>query len=72
MLSNDKGSLYIMTYTLSSGIKNTVPLSVDQIDQWIKNFKERNIFITTIGTEHFGLNPELVADFKVHNKFFRT
>ncbi|MGG6480608.1 hypothetical protein ABHN03_26045, partial [Paenibacillus sp. NRS-1775] len=24
---------------------------------------------TTVGREHFGLNPELVADFKVHNEF---
>ncbi|WP_405169597.1 hypothetical protein [Paenibacillus sp. FSL H3-0286] len=57
-----------MTYTLNSGIKNTVPLTVFQINQWIENFKEKTVFVTSIGTEYFGLNPELVADFKVHNK----
>ncbi|MDQ0047660.1 hypothetical protein J2T18_001943 [Paenibacillus polymyxa] len=25
--------------------------------------------MTTVGKQYFGLNPELVADFKVHNEF---
>lgn len=67
--NEDLDTLFIMTYTLNSGIRNTVPLSVSQINEWIICFKEDSKFITTIGKEHFGLNSKSVADFKVHNKF---
>lgn len=59
--------LFIMTYTLYSGIKSTVPLSNKQISEWIECFKLNKNFITTIGQEKYGLKPCLVADFKVHN-----
>lgn len=62
-------TLYIMTYTLNSGIKGTVPLSNEQIRLWMECYKGGTKFVTEIGKEFFGLNPELVADFKVHNKF---
>ncbi|MEK4006421.1 hypothetical protein [Paenibacillus sp. FSL H3-0333] len=58
---------YTMTYTLNSGIKNTINLSPVQIDEWLKCYEKDERFITTIGREYFGLNPGLVADFKVHN-----
>ncbi|ANS77184.1 hypothetical protein AWM70_10175 [Paenibacillus yonginensis] len=58
-----------MTYTLNSGIKGTVPLSPDQIKIWMECYKNGVKFVTEIGQEFFGLNPELVADFKVHNKY---
>ncbi|MWV44902.1 hypothetical protein GRF59_14870 [Paenibacillus sp. HJL G12] len=57
-----------MTYTLNSGIKGTVPLSNNQISRWIECFKINIRFVTSIGNEFFGLNPSLVADFKVHNE----
>lgn len=70
MLSNKQNdTLYIMTYTLNSGIKGTVPLSPDQIGKWMNCYKAGSKFVTEIGQEFFGLNPELVADFKVHNKY---
>ncbi|WP_223066565.1 hypothetical protein [Paenibacillus caui] len=62
-------TLYIMTYTLNSGIKGTVPLSPDQIKTWMNCYRDGSKFLTEIGQEFFGLNPELVADFKVHNKY---
>ena len=68
-LNKHNDTLYIMTYTLNSGIKGTVPLSTDQIRKWMECYKENNKFVTEIGQEFFGLNPELVADFKVHNKY---
>jgi len=58
-----------MTYTLNSGIKGTVPLSNKQIHEWIESYRANTRFITAIGKEFFGLNPELVADFKVQNRF---
>ncbi|WP_138493407.1 hypothetical protein [Paenibacillus pinistramenti] len=58
-----------MTYTLNSGIKGTVPLSPEQIKTWMECYKNNNKFVTEIGQEFFGLNPGLVADFKVHNKY---
>ena len=60
-------TLYIMTYTLSSGIRGTVPLCNKQIVQWLQCYKENERFLTEIGKEFFGLNPLLVADFKVQN-----
>ncbi|ASA22695.1 hypothetical protein B9T62_19000 [Paenibacillus donghaensis] len=69
MNNEDSNTLYIMTYTLNSGIKNTVPLSNSQIDEWMQCYKNDEKFVTTIGAEYFGLNSNLVADFKVHNKF---
>lgn len=70
MLTNKQNdTLYIMTYTLNSGIKGTVPLSPDQIGKWLNCYKDGSKFVTEIGQEYFGLNPELVADFKVHNKY---
>lgn len=61
--------LYTMTYTLNSGIKNTVNLSPIQIEQWVKCYQNNEKFVAIIGKEYFGINPELVADFKVHNAF---
>ncbi|OAB45982.1 hypothetical protein [Paenibacillus glacialis] len=61
--------LNIMTYTLNSGVKGTVPLSDKQIEEWIESYKSNTIFITVVGKEWFGLNSDLVADFKVHNSF---
>lgn len=60
--------LYIMTYTLNSGVKGTAPLSNKQILDWLDCYKSNIKFITSIGNEFFGLNPALVADFKVHNE----
>jgi hypothetical protein len=61
--------LHTMTYTLNSGIKGTVNLSTKQIQEWIESYRVGSKYVTTVGKEHFGLNPELVADFKVHNEF---
>lgn len=69
MYYEDNENLSIMTYTLNSGIKGTVPLSNKQIQEWLESYKSNARFITTIGKEFFGLNPELVADFKVQNRF---
>ncbi|GIO68654.1 hypothetical protein VQ056_10035 [Paenibacillus sp. JTLBN-2024] len=69
MFYEDNENLTIMTYTLNSGIKGTVPLSNKQIQEWIECYRTDAKFITAIGKEFFGLNPELVADFKVHNRF---
>ncbi|OZB98073.1 hypothetical protein CJP46_02585 [Paenibacillus sp. XY044] len=63
---NDK--LYIMKYTLSSGIRGTVPLSTNSINDWLECYNLNKVFITKIGTEYFGLDPKYVADFKVHNE----
>ncbi|MGV6935938.1 hypothetical protein ACWA2B_10530 [Paenibacillus sp. CMM36] len=59
----------IMIYTLNSGIKGTISLSTKQIQDWIESYRVGSKYVTTVGKEHFGLNPELVADFKVHNEF---
>lgn len=32
-------TLYIMTYTLNSGIKGTVPLSNQQIQEWLECYR---------------------------------
>ncbi|MNW30384.1 hypothetical protein D3C74_72710 [compost metagenome] len=60
---------YTMTYTLNSGIKGSVNLSSKQIQDWIESYRVGSKYVTTVGREHFGLNPELVADFKVHNEY---
>ncbi|MDY8026075.1 hypothetical protein [Paenibacillus polymyxa] len=60
---------HTMTYTLNSGIKGTISLSTKQIQDWIESYRVGSKYVTTVGREHFGLNPELVADFKVHNEF---
>ncbi|MBP1177418.1 MULTISPECIES: hypothetical protein [Paenibacillus] len=60
---------HTMTYTLNSGIKGSVNLSTKQIQDWIESYRVGSKYVTTVGKEHFGLNPELVADFKVHNEF---
>lgn len=57
-----------MTYTLNSGIKCTIPLSSKQIEKWKKCYENDVKFIVNIGNEIFGLNPVLVADWRVHNK----
>ncbi|MGW8958967.1 hypothetical protein [Paenibacillus sp. NPDC055715] len=62
-------TLYIMTYTLNSGIKGTVPLSNQQIQEWLECYRIGKKFVTGIGKEYFGLHAELVADFKVHNQY---
>ncbi|RUT33449.1 hypothetical protein EJP77_07310 [Paenibacillus zeisoli] len=62
-------NLHIMTYTLNSGVKGTVPLSAAQIGEWLDSYRSNTKFVTEIGKEFFGLNPELVADFKVQNVF---
>lgn len=67
--NNQEETLHIMTYTLNSGIKGTVPLSNSQIKQWLECYKTNIRFVTQIGKEYFGINPALVADFKVHNEF---
>ncbi|MEC0089902.1 hypothetical protein [Paenibacillus macquariensis] len=59
--------LHIMTYTLNSGVKGTVPLSGEQIKEWIEAYSNNKKYVTVIGMEWFGLNSDLVADFKVHN-----
>ena len=69
MYYEENDNLSIMTYTLNSGIKGTVPLSNRQIQDWMECYRAGNRYITTIGKEFFGLNPDLVADFKVHNRF---
>ncbi|MGW8957117.1 hypothetical protein [Paenibacillus sp. NPDC055715] len=60
---------HTMTYTLNSGIKGRVNLSSKQIQDWIESYRVGSKYVTTVGKEYFGLNPELVADFKVHNEF---
>ncbi|RTZ37889.1 hypothetical protein EJ573_01385 [Paenibacillus polymyxa] len=60
---------HTMTYTLNSGIKGNVNLSTKQIQHWIESYRVGSKYVTTVGKEYFGLNPELVADFKVHNEF---
>ncbi|AOK91782.1 hypothetical protein [Paenibacillus polymyxa] len=60
---------HTMTYTLNSGIKGTISLSTKQIQDWIESYRVGSKYVTTVGKEHFGLNPELVADFKVHNEY---
>ncbi|WP_226000959.1 hypothetical protein [Paenibacillus sp. BJ-4] len=60
---------HTMTYTLNSGIKGTVNLSSKQIQDWIESYRVGSKYVITVGKEHFGLNPELVADFKVHNEY---
>ncbi|WP_322905443.1 hypothetical protein [Paenibacillus campi] len=67
--SKQSDALHIMTYTLNSGIKGTVPLSNQQIEEWLESYRTNTRFVTSIGKEFFGLNPELVADFKVQNQF---
>ncbi|MEK3788938.1 MULTISPECIES: hypothetical protein [Paenibacillus] len=65
--NRQEDTLYIMTYTLNSGIKGTVPLSNQQIQEWMNCYKSGTKFVTEIGKEFFGLHADLVADFKVHN-----
>ncbi|MFB5267254.1 hypothetical protein ACE3NQ_06785 [Paenibacillus terreus] len=65
--NRQEDTLYIMTYTLNSGIKGTVPLSNQQIREWMDCYRNGRKFVTEIGKEFFGLHSELVADFKVHN-----
>jgi hypothetical protein len=60
---------HLMTYTLNSGIKGTVDLSSKQVQEWIKAYRIGSKFVTVVGKQYFGLNPELVADFKVHNEY---
>ena len=67
--NEDNNALSIMTYTLNSGIKSTVPLSNEMIMDWIECYKNNKKYIVNIGNETFGLNPSLVADWKVHNKY---
>lgn len=67
--SKQDDTLYIMTYTLNSGVKGTVPLSNKQIQEWIHCYRNDTKFIAEIGKEFFGLNPSLVSDFKVQNQF---
>ncbi|CAJ1314465.1 hypothetical protein PO903_19690 [Paenibacillus sp. PK4536] len=67
--SRTSDALHIMTYTLNSGIKGTVPLSNQQIEEWLESYRSNTRYVTNIGKEFFGLNPELVADFKVQNQF---
>ncbi|WP_232380896.1 hypothetical protein [Paenibacillus tianjinensis] len=54
---------------MSSGIKNTIPLHCDQINTWIECYKKNEMFVVNVGKEVFGLNPSLIADFRVHNEF---
>lgn len=42
-------TLYIMTYTLNSGIKGTVPLSNQQIQEWLECYRIGKKFVTEIG-----------------------
>lgn len=44
-------TLYIMTYTLNSGIKGTVPLSNKQIIEWLDCYRNEKRFVTEIGKE---------------------
>ncbi|KAF6564084.1 hypothetical protein G9G63_12195 [Paenibacillus sp. EKM202P] len=60
---------HLMTYTLNSGIKGTVDLTSKQVQEWIKAYRIGSKFVTVVGKQYFGLNPELVADFKVHNEY---
>lgn len=60
---------FVMTYTLNSGIKGSIALSNKQIQDWMESYRIGSKFVTSVGKEYFGLNPELVADFKVHNEF---
>ncbi|MNW47012.1 hypothetical protein D3C74_243310 [compost metagenome] len=60
---------HTMTYTLNSGIKGTVNLSSKQIQDWIESYRVGSKYVTIVGKEHFGLSPELVADFKMHNEY---
>lgn len=46
-------TLYIMTYTLNSGIKGTVPLSNKQIIEWLDCYRNEKRFVTEIGKEFF-------------------
>lgn len=61
---------HLMTYTLNSGIKGTVDLTSKQVQEWIKAYRIGSKFVTVVGKQYFGLNPELVADFKVHNEYW--
>ena len=69
MKEESKDNLSIMTYTLNSGIKETVPISPTQIDEWIECFKNKEPYVLRNGAEIAGLNPLEIASFKVHNKF---
>ncbi|KJD42658.1 hypothetical protein [Paenibacillus terrae] len=60
---------HIMTYTMISGIKGSIPLTSQQIQVWMESYRIGTTFITNVGKEYFGLNPKLVADFKVHNEY---
>ncbi|WP_346836037.1 hypothetical protein [Paenibacillus polymyxa] len=64
---NSNGS-YMMTYTLNSGIKGSITFSNKQIEEWMESYRIGSKYVTTVGKVFFGLNPELVADFKVHNE----
>lgn len=68
-LGYNDDSLNIMTYTLNSGIKSTIPLSAQQIREWKECFDKDKKFVVVIGNEVYGLNPSLIADWKVHNKY---
>lgn len=62
--------LFIMTYTLRSGTKGTVPLSNKNINVWLECYIQNNKFIVAIDKEYFGLDPKDVADFKVYNGMY--
>lgn len=59
----------IMTYTMNSGIKGSVAFTSKQISEWIESYRVGSRYVTTVNRDYFGLNPELVADFKIHNHF---
>ncbi|ALS09890.1 hypothetical protein ABE82_26080 (plasmid) [Paenibacillus peoriae] len=59
----------IMTYTMNSGIKGSVVFTSKQISEWIESYRVGSRYVTTVNRDYFGLNPELVADFKIHNYF---
>lgn len=69
MREESKDNLSIMTYTLKSGIKETIPISSTQIDEWIECFMLKRPYVIRNGAEIAGLNPTEIASFKVHNKF---
>lgn len=69
MREDGRDNLSFMTYTLKSGIKETVPIGPSQIDNWIESFKNRTPYVIRNGDELTGLNPSEIASFKVHSKY---
>lgn len=56
--------LNTLVYTLNSGVKGSIELSKSQLEEWEECYKTNKKFVIESGKYVFGLNPNLVADFK--------